>query len=286
MTTTDYGPAAGVVWVGPPADGHWATGRAHKICFTVIHTTESDPGPGAARAGHHFDTTRPDSVSTHCLHDSEESVQEVLRADTAFTAFPEGNAAGIQHEQCGFSSGDWESAVYQDTMRRCAKAVADDCKTYGLQAKHLSDDEMRQAYYHDGPGGIVGHGDITRVFPDPQADHTDPGPNFPWDQFVGMVKEEMGYVSEEDVIKGESALWDQAANRNTPTGRNFANDVYAIQRAADGFTPSDLGLKARLDGIDATLATILAKLNAAPPSNGSVADHEHSGGTSGPVSTF
>lgn len=35
-------------------------------------------------------------------------------------------------------------------------------------------------------------------------------------------------VSSKDVIVGESALWDKAANRSDATGRNFANDVYKV----------------------------------------------------------
>jgi hypothetical protein len=41
-----------------------------------------------------------------------------------------------------------------------------------------------------------------------------------------------GDVSFEDVIVGESQLYDQAANRSTPTGRNFANDFYSLVSAS------------------------------------------------------
>jgi len=39
-------------------------------------------------------------------------------------------------------------------------------------------------------------------------------------------------MSQADVITGTSELWDQAARRSTPTGRNFANDVYAVVSTA------------------------------------------------------
>jgi hypothetical protein len=70
-------------------------------------------------------------------------------------------------------------------------------------------------------------------------------------------------VSADDVIVGESQLYNQAAERSTPTGRNFANWAYKLQRDADGFdSTNNETLKARLDAIDATLAEIKAALAA------------------------
>lgn len=45
-------------------------------------------------------------------------------------------------------------------------------------------------------------------------------------------------MTQSDVIVAESVLWDKAANRSDPTGRNFANDVYAVVSAGlnDEFT--------------------------------------------------
>ena len=61
-------------------------------------------------------------------------------------------------------------------------------------------------------------------------------------------------MSAEDVIVGESRLFDQAANRSTPTGRNFANDFYVVVSAAlsDEFSK----INATLSQIQATLATL------------------------------
>lgn len=59
-------------------------------------------------------------------------------------------------------------------------------------------------------------------------------------------------VSADDVIVGESELFDQAAGRSTPTGRNFANDFYAAVSAAlaDEFK----AVQAKLDQILANQA--------------------------------
>ncbi|HEX5997278.1 MAG TPA: hypothetical protein VFY84_19230 [Jiangellales bacterium] len=39
-------------------------------------------------------------------------------------------------------------------------------------------------------------------------------------------------MSEAEVITGTSKLWDQAAQRSTPTGRNFGNDVATVMNGA------------------------------------------------------
>jgi hypothetical protein len=56
------------------------------------------------------------------------------------------------------------------------------------------------------------------------------------------------------VVVGESQLYDHAAKRDTPTGRNFANDVYAVVEA---------GLAGRFDAIDTAVAALGNRLDAA-----------------------
>lgn len=65
-------------------------------------------------------------------------------------------------------------------------------------------------------------------------------------------------VTVADVIVGESQLWDQAAQRSTPTGRNFANDVYAVISAAiaDEFANVNTQLAAMQTELDAIKASI------------------------------
>lgn len=82
-------------------------------------------------------------------------------------------------------------------------------------------------------------------------------------------------VSQDDVIVGTSVLWDKAANRIDSTGRNFANDVYAVisSAVADEFA-----------AVNATLAEIKAALAAG--GTGTLAAHVHEVNTvTGPVIT-
>jgi hypothetical protein len=260
MTITDYGPNAGVYWIEPPLPNNaWQPGRRAPIRLSVVHTTEGHAGADAAEMGHTIDVNRTDGTSTHVFHDSDSSPQEVLRKDTANSAFFHGNALGIHHELCGtahWTAADWAGSYQQAMLRRCAKAQADDCITYKLEPRRLSVAEVRRAYYGPAPypAGICGHIDITQAFPEDQGDHTDPGPNFPWDQYINMVKEEMNGVSSADVIVGESQLYDEAANRSTPTGRNFANDFYALVTAS--LTDEFKAITDTFTALNATLAAM------------------------------
>jgi hypothetical protein len=244
---SDYSTAAGVYWAGRPAS--YGVGRnGFTVKFSIIHTTEGHEGFTAAEDGIAYDKTRDDGVSTHCFHDADSSPQEVLRSDTAYAAFEEGNNAGIQHELCGSASQDaagWADSVSQATLRRAAMAVADDCLTYNLQPRRLSVQEIRDAYYSGGPGGICGHVDITNAFPGPGRDHTDPGPAFPWNQFIGLVKQFMAGGEAETMRFMFSGL------PNTPDG-------------VDGRVHVTDGLRFRIQGLSSQVDNLLTSAGAGP----------------------
>jgi hypothetical protein len=65
-------------------------------------------------------------------------------------------------------------------------------------------------------------------------------------------------LTTDDVVVGESILWDKAANRSDPTGRNFADDVYKVVSASlgDEFATTD----DKIDAVLAALATGFANL--------------------------
>jgi hypothetical protein len=240
---TDYPPAAGVTWAGPPAS--YGVGRSgHTVKFSIVHTTEGHEGFTAAEDGIAYDKTRDDGISTHCFHDADSSPQEVLRRDTAYAAFEEGNNAGIQHELCGTAgqgAAGWADAVSQATIRRAAMAVADDCLTYHLQPRRLSIQEIRDAYYQNGPGGICGHVDITNAFPGPGRDHTDPGPTFPWDQFIGLVRQFMAAATAGGEVETMRFTFNGLAN--TPTG------VEGRVHVTDGLRYRVYGLSGQVDAL-------------------------------------
>lgn len=174
-------------FVPPRAYGTGRDGR--KVKLSVVHYTAGSERSTSAEDGAAYDQRRTDGTSCHFFHDQNSSVQCVYRWNRANSAFHKGNRLGVQHELCGTlqTRGQWLDPASDATLWRAARYVANDCLTYGLQPRRLSVAETRATWYSNAPGGIVGHVDITRAFPEDGGTHTDPGPEFPWDIFLDRV---------------------------------------------------------------------------------------------------
>jgi N-acetyl-anhydromuramyl-L-alanine amidase AmpD len=66
-------------------------------------------------------------------------------------------------------------------LRRSAVLVADVCARYAIPIYKLSTAEVLA-----GVRGICGHADVTNAFR--KGDHSDPGPHFPWDHYLELVR--------------------------------------------------------------------------------------------------
>ncbi len=173
----------------------WGTGRDGKaIRYIVIHYTAGSERSTSAEDGAAYDQRRTDGTSTHYFVDSNSVVQCVLTKNRANAARTKGNRLGIQYELCGTvqTRAQWLDDASLPTLRNAAKQVARDCKEYGIPVRRTVA-ETRRAWteFPDGPKGIVGHVDCTEAYPEDGGDHTDPGPEFPWDIFLNMVRVEL-----------------------------------------------------------------------------------------------
>jgi hypothetical protein len=183
-------------WVGPPRS--YTKGRARPVQYVVIHSTEGSEGVKSAEAGAAYDKIRTDGTSTHLFVDTDTALMEVRYTDTAHAARTHGNACGIQVELCGRagqSDVQWHDAASLPMLRLAATEVAAICREFNLPVRRLSVAEVRAAYYApegQRPKGICGHIDVTLAYPEDQGSHTDPGPNFPWAEFLAMVSAELG----------------------------------------------------------------------------------------------
>jgi N-acetyl-anhydromuramyl-L-alanine amidase AmpD len=152
-----------------------------KIRGVVIHTTESPEGSLIGVVNY---LRRPDvGVSSHYVvgdlaHPGEEFtpvVRLVPEKEKAWTA-KSANSYFVQYELVGRASRtrrDWV-VKYRTQLETVAALVADDVLQYGVPVQHAVP-------------GIVGHRDLTKWgYPN---DHTDPGPNFPWDLFLEIVRD-------------------------------------------------------------------------------------------------
>jgi N-acetyl-anhydromuramyl-L-alanine amidase AmpD len=184
------------IWVGSP--NSYTAGRNRSIQYVVIHSTEGSEGPTSAEAGAAYDKRRTDGTSTHLFTDSDTAIREVLDSDRAHHARFHGNEIGIGVEICGLagqSDAQWHDAVSAATLRITAREVAALCKAHNIPVRRLSVAEVRAAYYATAaqrPKGICGHIDVTNAYPEDNGSHTDPGPHFPWAEFLLMVNQELG----------------------------------------------------------------------------------------------
>lgn len=216
-------------WVPPKS---WTSGRkSGQPSLIVIHTTEGSEGLKSAEDGASYDQRRTDGTSTHFFCDQDTTVQCVRTTDRAHAARSTGNERGIHLELCGRAGqtpGQWDDAASRGTVRQAAKIAARAALKHNIPVRRLS-----TAQVSSGERGFCEHNNISLAFG--QSDHTDPGRNYPWDEFLDLVREEQAGgsgVSQADVIaalktkEGKEAL--AAAVWNTD------NVVAAPEEAAEG----------------------------------------------------
>jgi N-acetyl-anhydromuramyl-L-alanine amidase AmpD len=230
-------------------------------------------------------------VSAHYCTDNNSIVQCVRLADIEWTVGNRpGNYRGINWEFAGFASqsaSQWRDSYSTAMLTRAMPYMRSDAARFGIPLRRCTIADLTAFR-----PGVTSHNDLRLAFG--ITTHTDPGPNFPWSWFIESLQEDGVATSDEledAVIAGMSKLMSKAAKRSDPTGRNFANWTYAVQRAADGFptdnpdTPGTPSLEPRLAAIEAQLAEIKSLILAGGGNGGGVFNHTHgvSGGTGGPI---
>jgi N-acetyl-anhydromuramyl-L-alanine amidase AmpD len=213
-------------WVPPKAFGFGRDGKA--VRFVVIHYTAGAERSTSAEDGAAYDARRTDGTSTHYFVDQNSIVQCVRTTDRANAARSKGNRLGIQYELCGTvqTRAQWLDAASSATLRLAARQVARDCRKYGIPVRRLTVAETRRAWteFPNGPRGIVGHVDCTNAYPEDGGDHTDPGPQFPWDLFLDLVQAELEPEDDmswtDDVITNPA--WRADAKTNPTVQAKFA----------------------------------------------------------------
>jgi len=194
-------------WVGYPRS--YTKGRLRPVQYVVVHNTAGTEGPNSAEAGAAYDKVRTDGTSTHLFIDSDSALREVPDTDRAHHARQHGNQIGLGVELCGGArqtDAQWHDAASLATLRLSAREVAQLCYDHDLPVRRLSVSEVRAAYYAPAgqrPKGICGHIDVTMAYPEDAGDHTDPGPGFPWTEFLAMVAAELAVLKGDDVSAEE-----------------------------------------------------------------------------------
>ena len=157
--------------------------------WVVLHTMETAEGNSIAESigGNWF--TNPDAqASAHYCVDNDSVVQGVNEGDYAWASGPTGNYLGIQIEMAGRASqsrAEWLDDYSRAMLERVAALTADICTRQGIPVRVLTDEQVAA-----GEPGITTHAALARVFR--ETNHTDPGPNFPWDYFMERVRAHVG----------------------------------------------------------------------------------------------
>jgi len=185
-----------ILWVGYPRS--YTPGRRMRIMGVCLHYTAGSEGPNSAESGAAYDRIRSDGTSCHLFTDSlGPALREVPDSDRSHSARFHANEVFVHVEICGTiqTRAEWLDAVSIATLRTTASVVAYEILTHGLQARRMTDAEVRAAYYDNANPkavrGICDHANCTRAFPEDSGDHLDVGTAFPWDVFMAMVHQEL-----------------------------------------------------------------------------------------------
>lgn len=167
-------------YVGPPFR---SSGTGNKpIQRVVIHCTVSPCEPGGARNIAAYFRGSTAGGSAHYVVDPETVVQSAYDSVVAWHAPPNSHSIGI--ELCDPMKGPgrrWQDKRHQAMLQRAAKLTAQLCAAYDVPIRKVDDADLRA-----GRKGICGHADVSDAFK--QSTHWDPGPAFPWPQFMDMVR--------------------------------------------------------------------------------------------------
>lgn len=172
-------------YVGPPK---WCGSKTNRpIRRIVIHCTAgAEPGTTNAALNTVAYSKRTSRASSyHYIADAGRSYQYVWDSWVAYHAPP--NSHSIGYELCCSLSnegrGHWSGDNHRKMLRICAKDVARLCLAYDIPIRKVSASQLRA-----GAQGICGHNDVRDAWH--QTSHWDPGPHFPWKDFIDMVKQE------------------------------------------------------------------------------------------------
>jgi N-acetyl-anhydromuramyl-L-alanine amidase AmpD len=156
---------------------------ARRIDLVVMHTMEIAERKDAAEICARWFAAPVSKVSAHYCVDADTVVQCVREKDIAWHARG-GNTASIGVELAGFARQTregWADPYSTAVLGRAAALVADVCRRRAIPVRWLLAGDVSA-----GRRGITGHAEVSKAYH--KSDHWDPGPGFPVERFLGMVR--------------------------------------------------------------------------------------------------
>jgi N-acetyl-anhydromuramyl-L-alanine amidase AmpD len=170
----------------PVIPARWFTktpaGTRRHVRLIVIHDMEAPETVHTAEDVAHYFATTDTKASAHVCVDNNSTVQCVYDNDVAYAA-PGANHDGIQMELAGYgrqTKDEWLDPYGIGLLAEASRTAAYYTRKYSVPIVRLTNDQLLA-----GDVGFVGHHQVSEVYH--KSDHTDPGPNFPWAEFLGMV---------------------------------------------------------------------------------------------------
>ena len=154
--------------------------------WVVIHDMEASETPTTAEHTAQYFATGAGGrdVSSHYCADDTSVVQCVLLKDVAWTVGNRpGNNRGINWELSGFASQtreQWLDPFGVAMFGQIASVIRADAAKFGIPLRRCTIDDLKAFR-----PGITSHNDLGVAFGG--TDHTDPGPNFPWDYLLALL---------------------------------------------------------------------------------------------------
>lgn len=212
--------------MGDYTPAHYYKGRNEDLRLIVLHTMEAPESPKTAENIAAYFASGAVVASAHACVDQDSVVVCLPPSDTAFAA-PGANACGYQIEHAGYASQDgagWNDAESQAMLRLSAAHAREIALAAGIPLKHLTNAELAA-----GEAGFVGHNQVSDVYK--RSDHWDPGPDFPWGQYMDLVNNGEAAAEETQIVQEED---DMHFVRSRQTGTIYSvtpTDVTAVGSA-------------------------------------------------------
>lgn len=162
---------------------HYEGRRGSTPHIIGIHTMEAPEAGNTAEDVARYFGNQSVQASAHWCVDDNSRVRTVDDEDAAWT-MPPLNDESLNVEMAGYAAqtkGQWADAYSEETLDNAALCCAEWCHKYGIPIRRNNDQQIAVK-----AAGFVGHIDVNHVFH--ASDHTDPGPNFPWAEFLDKVK--------------------------------------------------------------------------------------------------
>lgn len=183
-----------------------ANGRLSAPRVIVVHTTEGGEGLNSAEGLAGFCAGPKSPIFNKQGERTGTNVAAyhwVCDADSVIPLAPEdviaNHAAGSNRfaigvcltGRAGQSAEEWADAMSAPTVELAARLAGERALALGIPIRRLSSDQLKA-----GESGICGHINVNEAFD--QTDHTDPGPDFPWERFLALAHDQTNTTTSQE----------------------------------------------------------------------------------------